>query len=173
MSLPVYASEITNMSPQEMAALRQRLFEPDGTPEKRAAAVRVVVVPPLPMVMSQPVPAAAPLTRLDLLMAQFRVVSVQPTPQPAIPISAKSVLKEVSAKHGFTVAALQGKSRTAPVVRARQEAMYRLFTECRWMSYPAIGRALGGRDHSTALHAVKAHARLHGLPAPVRGGGGA
>jgi chromosomal replication initiator protein len=49
---------------------------------------------------------------------------------------------------------LQGKSRRRPLVTARQIGMY----VCRQMtdlSYPAIAREFGGRDHTTVIHAVE------------------
>lgn len=49
---------------------------------------------------------------------------------------------------------LDGKSRLRPFVRARQVAMY-LTRDLTMMSLPQIGRAFGGRDHTTVLHAVR------------------
>ena len=58
----------------------------------------------------------------------------------------------------FKIGDLNGKSRIADVVLARQIAMYicrELLTDekGRKKSYPVIGRHFGGRDHTTALHA--------------------
>lgn len=41
--------------------------------------------------------------------------------------------------------------------------MYRIFTECGHISYPEAGRRLGGRDHTTILHGVKAHCKREGI----------
>jgi len=49
--------------------------------------------------------------------------------------------------------------RTANVVRPRQVGMY-LAKVMTPQSYPQIGRMFGGRDHTTALHAVKKIERL-------------
>ena len=49
--------------------------------------------------------------------------------------------------------ALRGKNRQRPLVTARQEAMY-VFRELTDLSYPAIARLFGGRDHTTVIHAV-------------------
>ena len=54
---------------------------------------------------------------------------------------------------GFTVEALRGKSRQRPLVLARQIGMY-VFRELTDLSYPAIAREFGGRDHTTVIHAV-------------------
>jgi chromosomal replication initiator protein len=44
-------------------------------------------------------------------------------------------------------------------VAARQEAMY-VFRELTDLSYPAIARLFGGRDHTTVIHAVEKIQRL-------------
>ncbi|MHB2169929.1 helix-turn-helix domain-containing protein [Alsobacter sp. R-9] len=67
------------------------------------------------------------------------------------------ILEEVAEKHGLRVRDMQSASRLRHLVNARQEASYRLRHEC-GLSLPAIGRLLGGRDHTTILWAVKRHA---------------
>jgi hypothetical protein len=47
---------------------------------------------------------------------------------------------------------IQGKSRTQKLVKPRQRWAY-LAYEVLKLSYPQIGRYLGGRDHTTTLHA--------------------
>ena len=54
----------------------------------------------------------------------------------------------------FTVEELQGRSRRRPLVTARQVAMY-VVRELTDLSYPAIAREFGGRDHTTVIHAVE------------------
>jgi hypothetical protein len=41
--------------------------------------------------------------------------------------------------------------------------MFQIFVECRHLSLPSIGRALGGLDHTTVLHGVQSHAKRMGL----------
>jgi len=53
----------------------------------------------------------------------------------------------------FPVEDLKGRSRQRPLVTARQIAMY-VFRELTDLSYPAIAREFGGRDHTTVIHAV-------------------
>ena len=60
---------------------------------------------------------------------------------------------------GFEVEALRGKSRQRPLVSARQTAMY-VFRELTDLSYPAIARLFGGRDHTTVIHAVDKTQRM-------------
>ena len=65
--------------------------------------------------------------------------------------------------HNATVAvdALTGKSRQRDLVTSRQVAMY-VFRELTDLSYPAIARLFGGRDHTTVIHAVDKIQRLMG-----------
>ena len=49
---------------------------------------------------------------------------------------------------------IQGPRRQAELVKPRQVIMYLLKHEA-GMTFPAIGRTLGGRDHTTAMHSVE------------------
>ena len=69
------------------------------------------------------------------------------------------MLAEIAVILGFSVEALRGKSRQRPLVTARQMAMY-VFRELTDLSYPAIARLFGGRDHTTVIHAVDKIQRL-------------
>jgi chromosomal replication initiator protein len=55
---------------------------------------------------------------------------------------------------GFTVDALKGKSRQRPLVTARQIGMY-VMRDQTDLSFPAIAREFGGRDHTTVIHAFE------------------
>lgn len=69
------------------------------------------------------------------------------------PITPERILAATSTMFGFPVEELQGKSRRRPLVEARQISMY-VFRELTDLSYPAIARHFGGRDHTTVIHAV-------------------
>ena len=69
------------------------------------------------------------------------------------------MLEKTSVFFGFSVEALKGKSRQRPLVQARQIGMY-VFRELTDLSYPAIAREFGGRDHTTVIHAVDKVQRL-------------
>jgi chromosomal replication initiator protein len=69
-------------------------------------------------------------------------------------ITAKVILEATSVMFGFSVEELQGKSRRRPLVTARQVGMY-VCREMTDLSYPAIAREYGGRDHTTVIHAVE------------------
>ena len=70
------------------------------------------------------------------------------------PITPLLILQATADMFGFTVDEIMGKSRRRPLVTARQIAMY-VFRETTDLSYPAIAREFGGRDHTTVIHAVE------------------
>ena len=69
------------------------------------------------------------------------------------PRTDEQLLKEIADFVGFSVEEIKGKSRQRPLVTARQTAMY-VVRELTELSYPAIARLFGGRDHTTVIHAV-------------------
>jgi chromosomal replication initiator protein len=68
------------------------------------------------------------------------------------PITPAVILESTAEMYGFTVEDLRSKSRRRPLVIARQVAMY-VTRELTDLSYPAIAREFGGRDHTTVMHA--------------------
>jgi chromosomal replication initiator protein len=64
------------------------------------------------------------------------------------------LLAEIAEILGISVEALKSKSRQRPLVQSRQIAMY-VIREMTESSYPTIARLFGGRDHTTAIHAVE------------------
>ncbi len=70
------------------------------------------------------------------------------------PITPAVILDASSRMFAFPIDELTGKSRRRPLVTARQMAMY-VFRELTDLSYPAIAREFGGRDHTTVIHAVE------------------
>ena len=70
-------------------------------------------------------------------------------------ITVESIQKTVADYFKLKVADLFSKKRTRQVVRPRQIAMW-LAKNLTSQSYPSIGEAFGGRDHTTVLHAVRA-----------------
>ena len=69
-------------------------------------------------------------------------------------VNHKHILKMVSEFYDIKIEDLIIKGRKKEVVRPRQIAMYLLRTELNY-SYPGIGEKLGGRDHTTAIHAFE------------------
>ncbi|MGH9190796.1 MAG: chromosomal replication initiator protein DnaA [Acidimicrobiales bacterium] len=68
-------------------------------------------------------------------------------------VTPKIVLEATAEMFGLSIDDLCGKSRSRPLVTARQVAMY-VLRQMTSFSYPAIGREFGGRDHTTVIHAV-------------------
>lgn len=66
----------------------------------------------------------------------------------------RQVLEAVSSFYDLPLEDLKGKSRKKETVVPRQIVMYLLREEVK-SSYPMIGRELGGRDHTTAMHACQ------------------
>jgi len=69
------------------------------------------------------------------------------------PCSPDGVVRIVALHFNLTPEELTGRGRSQPVAHARHVAMYLLRAE-NDLSYPRIGRVLGGRDHSTIRHGV-------------------
>ena len=69
-------------------------------------------------------------------------------------LSIEVIQGEVCRYYGVTLDELTGDKRTRRIVGPRQVAMY-LSRELTDASLPAIGRAFGGRDHTTVMYAVQ------------------
>jgi chromosomal replication initiator protein len=69
-------------------------------------------------------------------------------------ITIENIQKTVADYYKIKVADLFSKKRTRMIARPRQVAMW-LCKEVTPHSYPSIGDAFGGRDHTTVIHAVK------------------
>lgn len=78
----------------------------------------------------------------DLLRASNRLISVE------------DIQRHVSAHYNIRTNDMFSNRRAAAIARPRQIAMY-LAKDLTSLSYPAIGRSFGGRDHTTVMHAVK------------------
>lgn len=64
------------------------------------------------------------------------------------------ILKSVADFYNISLSDLLKRSRKKEVVKPRQIAMYLLREETK-LSFPEIGQKLGGRDHSTVIHAYE------------------
>ena len=83
-------------------------------------------------------------------------VKARPPSKPKV----RQVLTEVAERYGLTLADITGHDRRRPLAHIRAEAFY----EARRLtgaSYPMIG-LIAARDHTTVLHACRAHARRIG-----------
>jgi chromosomal replication initiator protein len=70
------------------------------------------------------------------------------------PVSIDRIQEIVAAYYNLTVDEMKGKRRDKHIVFPRQVAMYIVREETE-SSLPVIGTAFGGRDHTTALHAIE------------------
>jgi len=70
------------------------------------------------------------------------------------PISVRKILSAVAKDYDVQVVQLKGVRRTAELVEPRHVAMY-LAKRLTGLSFPAIGRAFGGKDHTTIMHAAE------------------
>jgi chromosomal replication initiator protein len=101
-------------------------------------------------------PIDVPLT-IEVLDAMY---PVSPSPGSATgakgagPLTIPAIQAVVAARYGVTVEQLTSPSRTAAVNWARQVAIA-LARDLTGQSLPSIGRAFGGRNHATVLHACK------------------
>ena len=74
-------------------------------------------------------------------------------------ISINSIQEQVALYFDLKVYDMTSSRRSISIARPRQMAMYlcKVMTSC---SYPEIGKAFGGKDHTTVIHAVKKIATL-------------
>ena len=70
------------------------------------------------------------------------------------PITPSVIMDATSAMFGYDLEELKGKRRHRSLVQARQISMY-VCRELTDLSYPAIARVFGGRDHTTVMYAVE------------------
>lgn len=128
-------------------------------------------------------PETAHLMRSDYAARRARLYAVRPEPQPVEPDepivvppeeihdairdwmslaspaerrpgSATRIIAMVSEATGVSRIDLISARRTINVVRPRQVCFY-LMKTCTVLSYPEIGRKMGGRDHTTAIHGFR------------------
>lgn len=92
-------------------------------------------------------------TSLDISMAKEVLADIISSQQ-EYEINASTILDTTAGIYGLSVDDLKGTSRKRPVVIARQIAMY-VVRELTDLSYPAIGKAFGDKDHTTVMHSVE------------------
>lgn len=86
------------------------------------------------------------------------IVIREPPPAPIGRKTREYIAACVAARHGVTVEDLRGDRVWRLLTVPRQEAMWLMMQEGRW-SKLQVGRWFGGRDHTTVIHACKAHER--------------
>ena len=108
------------------------------------------------------VTAFASLNRapVDLALAELVLKDLFPT-DAGPEITSAQIMTTTAAYFGVSVDDLCGTSRSRVLVTARQIAMY-LCRELTDLSLPKIGQAVGGRDHTTVMHADRKIRQLIG-----------
>jgi hypothetical protein len=126
-------------------------FRPDARRMVSAAMGRVSTQPPLQQVHRR-AQAVAPAPRRygPQGPADCEVVMI------TVPVSA---VREACLEAGMTVAEACGEGRTARMSAKRFHVMTILRDRHGW-STTRIGRALGGRDHTTVIHGLRRHAEI-------------
>lgn len=66
----------------------------------------------------------------------------------------RDIIHEVAADHGILASQIIGRDRTPEIVAARHEAIFLAYRTNNY-SMPQIGRAFGGRDHTTILNSIR------------------
>lgn len=139
-------------------------------------AVRARLHTPPKKVEPPPAPKASTSYRvrdiIDLTeWPRLYLVPIGPEREMANHEKAKIILYSTAKKYGYTVVDLRSDRRDAYLVACRQEACWEIKNQTTW-SLPHIGRFMGGRDHTTILHAIRKHqARVDGaVPMLTRNG---
>ena len=91
-------------------------------------------------------------TPINLALARHCLKNIVHTPERKITIEA--VQKAVAERFGLQAPQLKLKSNTKRIVEPRQIAMY-IAKELTGSSLPEIGRAFGGKHHTTVLHSIQ------------------
>jgi len=97
--------------------------------------------------------------RLDLAAARKALADI--IAFNSAPVSIDMVKKAVAKRYGVSMAQLDGARKTKEIALARMVAMH-LAKDLTSHSLPEIGRAFGGRSHSTVIHALR---RIAGMMA--------
>lgn len=74
-------------------------------------------------------------------------------------VNVEDILRKVTDHYNIRMSDMVGPRRHRSIARPRQIAMY-LCKELTSKSYPEIGRAFGGRDHTTVMHGIKQVTKL-------------
>jgi chromosomal replication initiator protein len=90
-------------------------------------------------------------TNINLAMAQHTLKHLIHNTDRRVSIDA--IVRAVAAKHNMQPAQIKQKSNRREIARPRQIAMY-LAKELTQASLPEIGRAFGGKHHTTVLHSI-------------------
>jgi hypothetical protein len=133
-------------------AIRHRLFN-QSPPKTKRRRHRTVNVP-----SSTPAPVEAVLLPVIVKAARHHVrdwivVTEKPKWEPPSG-AAKDIFTEICLRRGVHPRDVMGRTRPRKLVACRAKIYVRLKRDLGWC-LPQIGKFLGGRDHTTVLHAIK------------------
>lgn len=89
----------------------------------------------------------------DLTVAEVKLL-IKNNIKPKKNVSTEEIIKTISHFYNLDESLIYEKTRRKEIVRARQVAMY-LLREDFNISFPLIGRKMGGRDHTTVIHSCE------------------
>ncbi|MGH2969632.1 MAG: chromosomal replication initiator protein DnaA, partial [Solirubrobacteraceae bacterium] len=133
-----------DVAPEALERIAERVDSNIRTLE--GALIRVVAFGSL---TGRPVTAA---------LAEEVLAGLYPDLKPRRARTLREIQEQTCDAFGISIEELLSPSRAAPVVWSRHVAMY-LARELTDQTLPAIGRAFGGRNHTTVLHACRRTAR--------------
>lgn len=142
MSVLARPRQLTPAESRQVAAHRARLARLGGL--NQSPVVYKPPAPEPPPVVVEPEPEMTPKKEY---VPWFRIIG-------RVSYTIRDIQEAVSEFYGVERIDLISARRTLPIVTYRQIAMY-LAKSLTRSSFPQIGRQFGGRDHSTALHAVR------------------
>lgn len=130
------------------AAVRERIHGPQVPPRFIKVKVETAIERPPPEELPEPPPTVVDGQTWDAPFVTYgpNLNFVQAAWIP--------ILKACCEYFHFTKNDMLSPRRHAPLCHARQVAMYLIWARTE-MSYPDIGKKLGGRDHTTILHGVR------------------
>jgi chromosomal replication initiator protein len=135
----VEQDEVDGVEPEALEAIADRVT--DNVRALEGALIRTVAFGSL---TGRPITAE---------LAEEVLAGLYPEARPARP-SVRAIQEQTAAAFGLSVEELLSGSRSGAVAWPRQVAMY-LARELTDQTLPAIGKAFGGRNHTTVLHACK------------------
>lgn len=134
------------------------------TVRARMRALKSPEPPPAP----EPIPEPEPVIRHIEITEMPQDTSITVHRQEAEPVAVRThpsvyrIVGAVCEKYKVSRAELSSSRRPAYIVRPRQIAMY-LARNLTLLSLPQIGRALGGKDHTTCLFGVRKITKLRAI----------
>lgn len=101
---------------------------------------------------------------IAFLRSRYRIITVSTAGEPP-PMRIADLIEQACATLNISKVQFLSPCRNHRVAHERQRVMYEAALHTKH-SYPSIGRIMGGRDHTTVMYGVRAHAERNGLPLP-------